>query len=458
MAALAPAMLLASLGSSVATVALPSLASAFGASVAEVRWVVLAYLLLVTVTIVTAGRLGDRLGQRRMLIAGLALFAAASAASAAAPGLGALIATRAAQGVGGAILMALPVAIVRDVVARERTGRAMGLLGTMSAVGTALGPSLGGLMIAGFGWRAAFASLAAFTVLVLLLAVRTIPATPVPSERRVSGLDLPGAGLLAITLTAYALLAAGVELVPGTGHALLATIALAGLALLALIETRAAAPLVPVALLRHRIIGPSLVMSLIVATVMMSTLVVGPFLLSFALGLNEAATGLVMAVGPVTSALAGIPAGRLTDRLGVVRVQVVGLAQIILGLLGLALLPRTIGVTGYVLALVVMTPGFQLFLAATNTAVMLAARADRRGVLAGLLGLARNLGFMTGASAMASLFAATLGPVAVTAAPAQHIQDAFTTTFLVAAGLTATALVLALAVAGRGLDRSASAR
>ena len=138
------------------TSALPTLAQAFGASFQDVQWVVLAYLLAITTLIVSVGRLGDIIGRRRLLLAGICLFTAASRLCGIAPTLWLLIAARAVQGLGAAVMLALTMAFVGETVPKERTGSAMGLLGTMSAIGTALGPSLGGVLIAGFGWRAIF--------------------------------------------------------------------------------------------------------------------------------------------------------------------------------------------------------------------------------------------------------------------------------------------------------------
>ena len=114
-------------------------------------------------------------------------------------------------------------------------------------------------------------------------------------------------------------------------------------------------------------------------TALMATLVVGPFFLTFSLELEEAEVGLVLAVGPVVAALAGVPAGRLTDRFGARRVMVAGLVQTMLGLLCLAFLPRIFGVGGYIAALIVLTPAFQMFLAANNTAVLSGASQAQRG-------------------------------------------------------------------------------
>ena len=149
LASLSLAMLLSSLGTSIANVGLPTLAQAFDASFQAVQWVVLAYLLAMTTLIVGVGRLGDMFGRRRLLLAGIGLFTAASVLCGVAPTLWLLIAARAAQGLGAAIMMALAMALVGETVAKARTGSAMGLLGTMSAIGTALGPSLGGVLIAG---------------------------------------------------------------------------------------------------------------------------------------------------------------------------------------------------------------------------------------------------------------------------------------------------------------------
>src|SRR5215475_6014268 len=175
LASLSLAMLLSSLGVSIANVALPTLAAGFAASFPAVQWIVLAYLLATTTLIVGVGRLGDVAGRRRLLLAGLLLFTAASVLCGVAPTLWLLIAARAAQGLGAAIMMALTMAFVGETVPKAKTGSAMGLLGTMSAIGTALGPSLGGILIAGVGWRAIFLVMAPLGTLALLLAHRHLP-------------------------------------------------------------------------------------------------------------------------------------------------------------------------------------------------------------------------------------------------------------------------------------------
>ena len=184
LAGLSLSVLLSSLGTSMANVSLPSLAQAFGASFQQVQWVVLSYLLAMTALVVVAGRLGDRLGRRRLLMAGLLLFTLASLLCAQAPSLEALVAARALQGLGAATMMTLAMAMTGETVGKERTGSAMGWLASMSAVGTALGPSAGGLLIAWLDWRAMFLSTLPLSLLTLWLVHRHLPApAPVSAAR-----------------------------------------------------------------------------------------------------------------------------------------------------------------------------------------------------------------------------------------------------------------------------------
>lgn len=439
---LAGSVLLASLGISIASVALPTLSQVFPAPVSSIQWVVLGYLMAVTISIASAGRCGDVWGHRRVLITGLIIFTLASIACALATNLSALIAARLVQGGGAAILMALPLSIIRDVVEKERTGLAIGLLGTVSALGTALGPSLGGVLIDEFGWRAAFALLAGISTLLLGLSFRALPATEARLRQTRRSMDWLGLALLTLTLGAYALLTSGSAISLPWREGTMLLVCVVALALFVMVEARVSMPLVPVSLLRDRLIVSSLATNFLVTTVLMSTLVVGPFFLFFGLQLNQTSVGLVMAVGPITAALFGIPAGRLTDKFGTSRIMFVGLVQMALSLLCLAFLPRCLGVWGYILSLMLLTPGFQLFLAANSTAVMLAAKEEQRGILSGLLGLSRNLGFMTGASVMVTLFGAALGKRDIAALPTAAIGDAFATTFLAAAAMVFLAIVI----------------
>ena len=454
LASLSLCLLLASLGTSIANVALPTLAHAFGAPFALVQWVVLAYLLAITTTIVTAGRLGDALGRRRLLLGGIALFAVASLACALAPTLPALIVARVAQGAGAAVMMALALAFVADTVPKDRAGRAMGWLGTMSAIGTALGPALGGVLTAWLGWRSLFAAMVPIAVLAMGFAARALPAGTVASRR--GPFDGAGTALLAATLVAYSL-----AMTVGRGGLavhnvlLLAVAALSGW-LFVRVEGRAAAPLLRLSMVREPVLRSGVAMSFLVTTVVMATLVVGPFYLTGALALDTARVGIVMAAGPIVAALSGVPAGRVVDRIGSHRSTLGGLLAMVAGTALLVVVPARLGVVGYVAALAVLTAGYAWFQAANNTAVMTRATADERGVISGFLSLARNMGLVTGASVMGTVFATAVGGELAAAAP-DAVERAMRLTFAV--GVLLLVLALARANGRRGkCECSAPAR
>lgn len=449
LACLSLAMLLSSLGTSIANVALPTLAEAFAAPFQQVQWVVLAYLLAITTLTVSAGRLGDLIGRRRLLLGGLATFTVASVLCAVAPSLWLLVAARAAQGAGAAVMMTLTVAFVGETVPKERTGTAMGLLGTTSAVGTALGPSLGGLLIAGFGWPAIFLVNLPLGIAALLLAHRYLPADGGAPRFDRAGFDTRGTLVLAGTLAAYALAMTTGRGDLGWMNAALLTVAAVGLGCFVAVQARVSSPLIRLAAFRNAVFSAGLTMNGLVSTVMMATLVVGPFYLARGLGLGEAVVGGVMSIGPAISVLTGVLAGRLVDRRGASRTLLAGLLAMAAGAVGLAVLPPLFGLIGYIVAIAILTPGYQLFQAANNTTVMTDVRPDQRGVVSGMLSLSRNLGLITGASVMGAVFAVASGATDVATASPGAVATGMRITFVVAALLIVAAIGVRAMAAGR---------
>ena len=441
---LALCTLLSSLATSIANVGLPALAQAFDASFQQAQWIVLAYLLATTTLIVSVGRLGDITGRRRLLLVGITVFTLSSLLCGVASALWLLIAARAAQGLGAAIMLALAMAFVGETVSKERTGSAMGALGTMSAVGTALGPSLGGVLIAAFGWRSMFLAIVPLGLVTFALAQRHLPTDRRSLDATPPQFDNVGTLLLALTLAAYALAMTMGHGQFGALNAALLSAVIVGAGLFVFAQARAQSPLIRLTMFRNSVLGCSLVMSVLVATVVMTTFVVGPFYLSRGLGLNEAQVGAVMAVGPVISIATGIPSGRIVDRLGAPSMVILGLALMAAGSFALAAMPASFGIAGYLVGIAVMSPGYQLFQAANNTVVMADVRPDQRGVTSGILNLSRNLGLITGAAAMGAIFAAASAARDITSASADAIAQGMHVTFAVAGVLMAIALVIAV--------------
>lgn len=381
-AAIMLSAMMASLGTSIANVALPTLAGAFSAPFAQVQAVVVSYLVGLTISVVIAGWLGDKYGLRRMMIAGLCLFCFASLLCAIAPSLMALVAARALQGIGAAFLMTLGMALMRQLADEARIGRAMGMLGTVSALGTALGPALGGLLVPLTGWRGIF------------------------------WVQVPLAGM-ALMLVLVALVADRPQKVPLREN------------LWAVLD---------------RSLFLILFINVLVAAVMMTTLVAGPFYLSLALGLSTTQVGMAMTVGPALAILSGAPSGRLVDLAGSRRVASAGLILLASGAALMAVLPGMMGLSGYLLAIIILTPGYQLFQAANNTAALADLPAARRGAVSGLLNLSRNLGLIAGSTVMGALFAAGAGTETLAEATPVAIAGGMRLTFLAAAGMICVAL------------------
>ena len=441
-ACLALTMLLSSLGTSIANVGLPTFVHVFHASFQSVQWVVLAYLLGVTTLVVSAGRLGDLFGRRKLMLAGILVFSTASFLCSVAPSLAFLVAARVGQGMGAAMMMALTMALVGETVPAHRAGRAMGLLGTTSAIGTALGPSLGGVLIGTFGWPSIFLINLPLGLLAAALAWRYLPRDKAKAATLRADFDVPGSILLAGALASYAL-----AMTLGRGHFGRLNVLLVGVAVVLsvaflIIESKLRSPLLRPAMFRDRLVSVGFISSSLATTVAMTTLVVGPFYLSGALHLDATCIGLVMSTGPLVAALAGMPAGKAVDRFGATRTSVAGLALMALGTLLLSRIATSSGAAGYIAALVTLTAGFATFQAANNTAVVTGTAPAQRGLVSGLLNLSRNLGLVTGASLMGAVFMAAANANAIELASVSGVVAGTHAAFLLAAGLIGVALAL----------------
>jgi MFS family permease len=320
-------------------------------------------------------------------------------------------------------MLALAMALAAGSLPQGRTGRAMGLLGSMSAVGTALGPALGGLLLAGPGWRAIFAAMAPAALAAFVL-VRRVPDDAADCATGRAPFDVRGLVLLVGPLLMFALAATGAG---GRWRGWLAAGAVLGAVAFVRSQARAAAPLVPLVLLRDPVLASGFATSALTMALMMTTMLVGPFYLGHALGLLPAGVGLALAASPFVAALAGVPAGRLVDRCGAGVAAAAGLAAMALGCGLLASMPLAAGVAGWVGPLALLAAGYALFQAANNTAVMNAAGAARRGVVAGLLNLARQLGLIAGSAVLGAVFAAQPRATPLQVAGAAHATLALAT-------------------------------
>jgi EmrB/QacA subfamily drug resistance transporter len=394
--------MLAPLNSTMIAVALPGLMAEFGAELPTVGWLVTSYLIVMAAFQPVAGKLGDRLGRRRLILGGLAYFGLASLAASLANSLELLIFFRVNQAVAGAIALPNGAALVREVVPVERRASRFGMVGGAVALAAAVGPLLGGLLVGAAGWRAIFYANVPLVAAALLLGWRAVPR-PRPAAAA-SRFDLAGAILLAVVLTG-----AAAGLTQGLRLGLSAPVAAGALAL----------ALVTFLFLRHQARQPDPVLRIdlfanpsfaaasgaiaLSNLAMYSTLLALPLLLARQQTWSSVGVGGVLATMSAGMALCTPLGGRLADRFGRRPVAVGGLALLTGGLLPLGLAAEAIGLPLLLGGLTVAGTGLGLSSASIQTAAVEAVAARDAGVASGVFSTSRYLGSIAGSAFLAAL-------------------------------------------------------
>lgn len=393
------------LDASVANVALPAIARALSVDPARSVRVVTSYQLALVMALLPCAALGERLGARGVYTAGVALFVGASAWSASAPSLPLLVAARFAQGLGGAAVLSLGVALLRGVVPPERMGVAIGWNALAVAVASAVGPSVGAAVLSAGSWRWLFALNLPLSALVLL-ATRAHPA----SRGSARPFDLGSAALSASVVAVFVVGAEGLVAHPGRAGALLALAALGGVALVRRARGHEA-PLIPVDLLRDGSFRAAALASVLLFVGQSAAMVSLPFYLRHVLGQSPLRTGLLITPWPLAVALAAPLAGRLADRVSAARLCALGGGALAVGLAAAALAPRSVLPRGLIPLLAVCGVGFGLFQVPNNRTLLLSAPVARSSAAGGAQATARLLGQTIGSVVMSALLSRT--PLAV---------------------------------------------
>lgn len=396
-AAVLAGMTLAVLDAGMMTMALPSLGTAFDVSPASAISAVTAYQAGLIIALLPMGAVGERLGHRKVFAFSVMAFALASGVGAAAPGFPWLMAARFVQGIGGAGIMALGLALLRFTVPRERLGAAIGWNALTVALASAAAPTVGALALAVGDWRGLLIlnlPIAGLT----LLATRALPATP---QRR-TPLDLTSMGLNALMFAMLILAVQAVAQDFGRALALLAA-ALTALVLLVSRESPKAAPLFPLDLLGREPFRLSVIASICCFTAQSAGLLALPFLLQQRLEQAPLAAGFYITAWPLSVALAAMAGGRLADRMPTAWLCALGGGGLAAGLAGCAALPSAH--PAELLPFIVLSGlGFGLFQSPNNRNLFLSAPRERSGAAGGMQGTARVAGQTMGALLMSLLF------------------------------------------------------
>jgi DHA2 family multidrug resistance protein-like MFS transporter len=401
-AAIALAITMSVLDSTIVNVALPTIARDFQADSAASIWVINAYQLAILVVLLPLASLGEIVGYRRVSQAGLTIFTLASLGCAFAPSLLTLSLARVVQGIGAAGIMSVSGALVRHTYPHRYLGRAVGINAFVVAIAAAVGPTIASGVLAVAHWRWLFGINVPLGAVAIVIAFCALP----DSERTPRRLNVTGAALYA---SAMGLLLSGLQTLAHRAAGLLALAEIGSGAVLAWLLVRherpRAAPLVPFDLLRARTFALSLATSVCSFTAQMAALVALPFEIQ-RLGHSAVETGLFITPWPAALALAAPLAGRLADRYPAGLLGGLGLLTLATGLALLVLYPVTGDATGVVWRTALCGAGFGFFQAPNNRAIMGAAPRRRSGAAGGMLAAARLIGQTLGAAAVAILFRA----------------------------------------------------
>ncbi|MCU0689763.1 MAG: MFS transporter [Polyangiaceae bacterium] len=396
--------LLSSMTASVINVALPDIARDFQVDPSAAAWVILAFLLTVTVLLLVAGRIGDMAGHGRMYMAGSAVFGLASVGCAVASSVGWLVGWRVVQGAGASLVMATAPALLTRAVPSSRRGFALGFLSTSVYVGLTVGPPVGGELMRVLGWRSVFYAMFAGSVLILIASFRALPrAKP---ERASPRFDFAGAAVIAVGTLAF-LLASTRGPAWGWAHPATLTTAAVPAALLPVliwIESRQDAPMLDLALFRSVVFSASC----IAAVLNYITLFIAIYLLPFALRdgqhMEPSAVGRVLAAQAGGMALFAWASGWLSDHVGARWLAAGGMLVVSIAVVALALDWPTSGVATPAAYMFVCGAGTGVFISPNSSALMGAAPRDRQGIAGGMMGLSRTLGMTLGVAIASGLF------------------------------------------------------
>jgi EmrB/QacA subfamily drug resistance transporter len=393
----------------IVNIAIPNMIARLHASLDDVLWVLNAYALVLAVLVITAGRLGDLIGTRTMFAYGITLFTAASAACGFAPGPGWLIAFRAVQGLGAAMLMPQTLAIVTMTFPPERRGAAFGIWGAVAGLATIAGPTLGGLLVTAFDWRWIFFVNLPIGIAVLALTFVIIPDLQ-PGRRH--QLDIPG-----VVLASAALLAICYGLVEGqrydwgtiTGFISIPLIIAVGVVLLFafLLEEKLrqnGEPLIPFALFRNRNFTLMNWVSFTLSIGMLGIFLPFTIYLQSALGFSALKAGLTMAPSSLVMIAAAPFLGRLTDKTGGKYILISGLSLFAIGM-GWAVLIAAPASTwqDFLGPLIVAGLGMGGTFAPLTTVAMRQVDPRVAGAASGLLNTARQVGSVIGTATVGAL-------------------------------------------------------
>jgi EmrB/QacA subfamily drug resistance transporter len=447
LAIVAIGVFMATLDSSIVNISLPTIAHYFGTALTgAVEWVIIAYLVVIAGVLLTIGRLADMIGRKPIWVAGLIIFTLGSAISGASVSLSMLIAARALQGLGGALIMAISPAMLTSAFPPQERGRALGMNAVIVALGVSIGPTLGGIITENFTWRWIFYVNVPIGIIGIIATLRVLTER---FHRNPGRFDPWGALLLAIGLVA---LTAGLSFGQEWGWTsplLICTLVISVIAsvLLVIVEHRVSDPIIKFSLLQNRVFLSANVSLILSFLALFAVSFMLPFYLEELRNFSTEQAGLLLTPLPLTIAVLAPFSGALADRIGTRWLAAGGLTLACIGLVFISQLNAQSSVWDIIWRLALTGVGQAMFQSPNNSALMGAAPRGQQGIASGFLATGRVMGQSLSVALAGAIFAsfggATAGLLLVShhAAPAQiaALQQTFTNGFH-AAFLTSAAI------------------
>jgi EmrB/QacA subfamily drug resistance transporter len=398
------ALFMTTLDNLVVTTALPVIRNDLHASLSGLEWTVDAYTLTFAVLLITGAALGDRFGRRRLFVLGLGIFTIASAAAALAPSIEVLIAARALQGLGGAIVTPLTLTILSAGVPKERRGLVLGAWGGISGLAVAIGPLVGGAVVEGISWQWIFWLNVPIGLVLIPLAALRLRESRGPNDV----LDLPGLGLASAGLLGLVWGLVRANQVGWMGPEIIVTIA-GGVVVLALFvvwELRAPEPMLPLGFFRNRTFAAANAASLLMFFGMFGSIFLLAQFFQVIQGYSPLQAGLRILPWTAMPIFVAPIAGALSDRIGGGRIMAVGLSLQAAGLAWIATVSTpTVPYGELVIPFILSGVGMALYFAPVANVVLSAVRPQEEGQASGSLNAIRELGGVFGVAVLAAIFA-----------------------------------------------------
>lgn len=399
----AAGVLLATIDASIVNVALPTISSFFNVSVRTTAWVTISYMLVITALLLIFGRLSDMYGCKLIFVSGMAIFTVASGLCAMSGGIEYLIAFRALQGFGAAMIMSNTPSIVTGAFPPEQRGMGLGVIGSVVSVGLMLGPPLGGMIIHYLGWKFIFFVNIPVGIGGIILSLKILSPNTAMKKTKLRPVD---SILWIMGITAYVFVfgimgKSGFSFFPNGAFLAIATVVLI---MFFLRQFKTDHPLFSPELLKNKIFIFSCGAGFFIYMGIMGVSFMFPFFLERSIGLDPLSTGRFLMVIPATTVIVSPLSGTLSDKFGQRPIATIGTTITAISIFSLLSLNQDSSAIRIILNLIGMGVGIGMFSSPNNSALMGSVDNSNRGSAAGILATVRNLGFVTGAAVVSFAF------------------------------------------------------